>query len=72
MRDVRLHGQGTDGRKTHTVYPLKYIVVTGELTTGFQFYGPFESVAKAGQWATSQLKVGDFYRVHNLHEVRDV
>ena len=56
---------------TNTMYPVKHLVVTGELTTGFKFYGPFESVPKAGQWAVANLKDGLPYRIHNLFEVKD-
>lgn len=64
-------GLSVDGRRTHTIYPTKYLLVTGELTTGFDFYGPFDSVEKAGRWATDNLKAGEFHRVHNMYEVRD-
>lgn len=62
---------GRGGRATHTVYSTKYLLVTGELTTGFQFYGPFNSVAAAGQWATANLTAGTSHRVHNMFDVRD-
>lgn len=57
------------GRVTHTVYPTKYMVVTGELTTGFQFYGMFDNAAVAGRWATLNIKGNAPYRVHNMHDV---
>lgn len=69
--EVQGGGSSIGGRRTHTVYPTKYLLVTGELTTGFDFYGPFDSVEKAGRWATDNLKAGEFHRVHNMHEVRD-
>jgi hypothetical protein len=47
------------------------MLVTGELTTGFMFYGPFDTMDKAGQWATANLKPGTFHRVHNIIDVRD-
>jgi len=50
------------GRVTHTVYPIKYMVATGDLVSGFYFYGPFETVDKADQWATRNLEVGTFCR----------
>jgi len=64
------HWLNKHGRVTNTVYPIRYMVVTGELTTGFQFYGPFNTVAAAGQWATTNLKVGTLHRVHNIFDVR--
>lgn len=67
--EIRHHRFRT-GRTSHTVYPVKYLLVTGELTTGFQFYGPFDSVAAAGQWATVNLKPGTPHRVHNMSDVR--
>lgn len=60
-----------DGRVTNTVYPIRYMVVTGELPTGFLFYGPFETTIRADRWATLNLKTGTFYRVHNMFDVRD-
>ncbi len=61
---------GKGGRVTNTVYSVKHMVVTGELTTGFQFYGLFDTVERAGQWATHNLKPGTPYRVHNMSDVR--
>lgn len=63
-------GGSNGGRRTHTVYPTKHLLVTGELTTGFKFYGPFDTVEKAGRWATDNLKEGEFHRVHNMYDVR--
>ncbi len=62
---------GKGGRVTNTVYPIKYMVVTGELTTGFVFYGPFDSVAATERWATHNLKRGTPHRVHNMFDVRN-
>ncbi len=59
------------GRVSRTVYPIKYLVVTGELTTGFQFYGPFNTRDAAGQWATGNLKSGLPHRVHDMFDVRN-
>lgn len=64
-------GRRSGGRTSHTVYPVKHLLVTGELTTGFQFYGPFDSVAAAGQWATDHLKPGTPHRVHDMFDVGD-
>jgi len=68
---LQRRGTNLGGRVSHTVYPIKYMVVTGELTTGFTFYGPFETINKAGQWATTNLKSGTFHRVHNMYDVRN-
>jgi hypothetical protein len=76
LEDIQRHGtvtgrwSGNTGRITNTVYPIKYMVVTGELTTGFVFYGPFDSLSKAGQWATYNLKDGLPHRVHSIFDVR--
>ena len=74
LRAIKPHGAETgrwrsDGRVKHTVYPIKYMVVTGELTTGFTFYGPFDTMDKAGQWATANLRAGTFHRVHTMYDV---
>lgn len=76
LRIGKIHGAVTgrwrsDGRVTHTVYPVKHMVVTGGLTTGFTFYGPFDSVGLARQWAGSNLRTDTFYRINNMFEVRD-
>lgn len=57
-------------RKSHTMLKTSYILVTGELTLGFTFYGPFDDPAKAGQWAAKNLKNGVFYRTHQLQDIR--
>ncbi len=62
---------GRGGRVTHTVFPVKHMVVTGELTTGFRFYGPFDTLTAAGRWATANLKPGTPHRVHDMFDVRD-
>lgn len=59
------------GRVSRIVYPIRYLVVTGELTTGFQFYGPFNTRDAAGQWATGNLKSGLPHRVHDMFDVRN-
>ena len=58
-------------RKSHHVLIDQYMLVTGELTTGFHFYGPFKSRDKVGQWAQENLRDDTFYRVHIIHGVRD-
>ncbi len=59
------------GRKTHTVYPVKYMVVVGDLNSGFQFYGPFKDVHAADKWATDNLRVGMRCNVYPLFDVRE-
>ncbi len=56
--------------KTHVVYPIKCLVVTGELDTGFTFFGPFDGLRAAGEWATRNLRTNIPYRVHNFYDVR--
>ena len=55
--------------QTHTVYPQKYMVVTGGLSLGHQFYGPFENAAKANDWAVANLKDGALYRIYAINGV---
>lgn len=62
---------GMNGRATHTVYPVKYMVAVGDLTKGFQFYGPFTEDKYAARWAYNNLKRGTTYQVHSLFDVRD-
>lgn len=62
---------GKGGRIAHTVYPVKFMVVTGELTTGFEFYGLFDTVDKAEKWAATSIKVGTVFRIHNMSDVRN-
>lgn len=64
-------GLGTSGLSSHTVYPVKYMVATGNLTTGFDFYGPFATMVAANLWVTANLKVGTSIRVHAIFDVRD-
>ena len=77
IEDIQAHGVKT-GRwptscvplKTHISYPVKYLLATGELTTGFTSYGPFDGSRKAYQWAEANLKVGEYCRVVTMNEVR--
>ena len=41
--------------KTHVVYPVKFQVVIGSITTGFHFWGPFNLRIEAGRWALANL-----------------
>jgi hypothetical protein len=34
----------------------KHIVVTGNLMTGFKFYGPFDDFDAADEWAATNLE----------------
>lgn len=58
-------------KTSHVVHRDAFILVTGELTTGFHFYGPFDSVELAGKWAQDNLKDGTFYRTQAMHDVRE-
>jgi len=63
-------GRWPGGRLTHTVFPIKYMVGTGELTRGFTFYGPFKTGDDANEWARLNLKTSTEYHVHKLVDVR--
>ncbi len=57
-------------RKSHTTLKTSYLLVTGELSRGFTFYGPFNTPADAGKWAAGNLKKDVFYLLHDLQNVR--
>ena len=61
------------GRVTHTVYPVKYMVAVGGLTTGFAFYGPFDTDERAATWARHNInfKHSTSYQVYPMFDVRD-
>lgn len=59
------------GRTTHTVYPIKYMVVAGTLGTGFEFYGPFDRHSTADLWARKNLHIGQTVRIERINYVRD-
>lgn len=59
------------GRVTHTVYPVRYMVAVGDLSGGFQFYGPFTEVTSAARWIYNNLKRGTESRVYSLFDVRE-
>jgi hypothetical protein len=59
------------GRVTHTVYPVKYMVVVGTLGQGFDFYGPFNTAEKATAWARHNLHIGVSVTVEKFHDVRE-
>lgn len=72
----KMHGVVTgrwrsDGRVSHTMYPVKCMVVTGGLTLGFVFYGMFDNYGQAVQWALNNLKPDTSYRIDNINEVRE-
>ncbi len=74
IEDIMVHGT-TTGRwpaalKTHVSYPVKYLLVTGSLTTGFTFYGPFGTPHAASSWAEANIKAGEFCNVIDMKEVR--
>jgi len=77
-RTMQHHGTTTgrwpprdDGRKTNTVYPVKYLVVAGGLPSGFTFYGPFDNVNTACQWAAGNLKKGTRFDPLPFFDVRN-
>ena len=43
-------------RKSHTVFSTKFMVVTGTLSQGFEFYGPFDTEVDAERWVWDNLK----------------
>jgi hypothetical protein len=55
----------------HTVYPVKYFVGVGDLSTGYKFYGPFKEDRLAEQWAHLNVKSGRAYRVYPMFDVRE-
>ena len=61
------------GRKTHTVYPVHYMVAVGDLTQGFQFYGPFDTCERARVWGSANLnlKSATAYHVYPIFDVRE-
>jgi len=59
-----------NGLKTHIVYRPSYIVVTGNLSAGFSFYGPFDGILKAEKWVEENLKAGEWWQVHIMSNVR--
>ena len=78
-KTIQSHGDGTvtgrwprrDGRVTNTVYAKQYMVIVGTLGQGFEFYGPFDTVAKAAEWAGDNLHTGVYVNVEEFHNVRD-
>lgn len=77
-RNVNVHGTTTGrwrgvapGRKSHTVYPVKFLVTTGSLETGFTFYGPFDHPTTAREWAKENLTEDTSFSVYNLQNVKD-
>ncbi len=59
------------GRSTHTVYPVKFLVTTGSLESGFTFYGPFDHPTTAREWARTNLMMDTPFSVFNLQNVGD-
>ena len=58
----------SDLRKSRTVLKVQYMVVTGELTTGLAFYGPFPAHETANKWALDNLKGNVAYEIHDIHK----
>ena len=78
--DIQHHGTMTGrfppsklgfGRVSHTVYPVKYMVAVGDLSKGFQFYGPFTEDKFAARWAYNNFQRGTDYRVYPIFDVRE-
>ncbi len=63
-------GESSSDRRTHTVYPVKCLLVTGDLMSGFKFYGSFDSKEKARQWAGDHLRKEAPYLLHDILDVR--
>lgn len=57
-------------RVSHTVYPVKYMVVTGTLGAGFEFYGPFDDIAATDSWVRRNLKTQTSVRIERLNYVK--
>ena len=73
---IQYHGAQTGrwpstAKRTHTVYPTKYVVVTGTLDEGFTFYGSFTTAILASDWADLNLKREVEHRVLPLNDVRN-
>ena len=76
IRMTNIHGAGTgrwrgDGRVTSTVYPIKYMVVLGDMERGFTFYGPFVTIDRAHKWAILNLRTGTPHDIHRMYDVGD-
>ena len=56
-------------RLSHNVYPTKYMVVTGDLEKGFQFYGLFISEDAAREWVNFALALNASYSVQPFSDV---
>ena len=63
-------GSAWDAGSTRIAYPLKYLVITGDLTNGFDFYGSFDTTSEADRWASSNLKKSIVYKIYPLKHVR--
>jgi len=56
---------------THTVYPVKYLVVVGTLGAGFEFYGPFDDIDATDSWVRQNLHTGASVRVEEFFDTRN-
>ena len=64
-------GRTRTNRKTHTVFSTKFMVVSGTLGTGFEFYGLFDDIESAERWVRHNLKPGTLVRIEEFNHVRD-
>lgn len=60
-----------DGRKTHTTYAKRVMVLIGTLGGGIDFYGPFDDAGVAMKWAEANLHVGADVRLEILNIVKE-
>lgn len=58
--------------RTHTSYSKVYIVVVGDMTEGFEFYGPFSDARAAMSWAVANFKVGEGLQIYPMNHVRGI
>jgi hypothetical protein len=58
-------------QKTHVMYPLRFMVVTGNLPTGFRFYGMFDTHSEAQNWVDKNLRSELLASIHSIRKVRE-
>jgi len=75
---VGVHGATTGrwrgaapGRKSHTVYVKRTILLVGTLGRGIDFYGPFEDGLVAMKWAGENLHAGADVRMEIINVVKE-
>ena len=60
-----------NGVSTHIIYPLKYIVYTGNIATGLRIYGPFDDNENALDWVKTNVALGTVFSTAPMFDVRD-